>query len=69
MDLGSVLRHSAARCPGKAAVICDDQIVSYEALDRSTDTLARWLLRQGLETGDRVAIHWRNSVALGYWQF
>jgi long-chain acyl-CoA synthetase len=62
MDLGSVLRHSAARSPRKAAVICDDQIVSYEALDRSTDTLARWLLREGLETGDRVAIHWRNSV-------
>src|SRR5262245_33343664 len=53
MNLGSVLRHSAARSPRKAAVICADQIVSYEALDRSTDTLARWLLREGLETGDR----------------
>src|SRR6516164_1420360 len=62
MDLGSVLRHSAARSARKAAVICDDQIVSYEALDRSTDALARWLLREGLGTGDRVAIHWCNSV-------
>src|SRR5262245_63224760 len=62
MNLGSVLRHSAARSPRKAAVICADQIVSYEALDRSTDALARWLLRHGLETGDRVAIHWCNSV-------
>src|SRR5688572_2349037 len=62
MDLGSVLRHSALRSPRKAAVICDDQIISYEALDRSTDNLACWLLRQGLEPGDRVAIHWHNSV-------
>src|SRR5215813_5310026 len=62
MDLGSVLRHSAARSPRKTAVICDDQIVSYEALDRSTDALARWLVQEGLRTGDRVAIHWCNSV-------
>ena len=62
MDLGSVLRHSAARSPRKAAVICDDQIVSYEALDGSTDALARWLLQEGLRTGDCVAIHWCNSV-------
>ena len=62
MNLGSVLRHSAARSPRKAAVICAEQIVSYEALDRSTDALARWVLQQGLETGDRVAIHWCNSV-------
>src|SRR6516164_7364922 len=64
MDLGSVLRHSAARSARKAAVICDDQIVSYEALDRSTDALARWLLREGLGTGDRVALHWCNSVEM-----
>ncbi|SPF52601.1 AMP-dependent synthetase and ligase [Candidatus Sulfopaludibacter sp. SbA4] len=62
MDLGSTLRHSAKRNPQKPAVICDDQIVSYEALDRSTNALARWLLREGLATGDRVAIHWSNSV-------
>jgi long-chain acyl-CoA synthetase len=62
MDLGAVLRQSAARNPQKPAVICDGQVVSYEMLDRSTDALARWLLHQGLEPGDRVAIHWCNSV-------
>jgi long-chain acyl-CoA synthetase len=31
-------------------------------LDRSTDALARWLLQDGLKSGDRVAIHWCNSV-------
>ena len=62
MDLGTGLRHSAARNPQKPAVICDGEVVSYEALDRSTDALARWLLREGLEPGDRVAIHWSNSI-------
>ncbi len=62
MDLGTALRHSAGRNPHKPAVVCDGQVVSFEALDRSTDALARWLLQEGLETGDRVAIHWCNSV-------
>jgi long-chain acyl-CoA synthetase len=62
MDLGTALRNSAARNPQKPAVICGSQIASYEALDRSTDALARWLLQQGLEPGDRVALHWCNSI-------
>jgi long-chain acyl-CoA synthetase len=57
-----MLRHSALRSPQKPAVICGDQVVPYEVLDRSTDALAVLLLREGLEIGDRVAIHWCNSV-------
>jgi long-chain acyl-CoA synthetase len=62
MNLGMMLRHSVARSPQKPAVICDDQVVTYEDLDRSTDALARWFLRKELKVGDRVAIHWCNSV-------
>ena len=64
MNLGRMLGHSAQRIPQKPAIICADQVVSYEALDRSTDALAGWLLREGLQTGDRVALHWCNSVEL-----
>src|SRR5947209_9492681 len=62
MDLGNALRHSASRNPEKPAVICGEQTVTYAALDRSTDALAHWLLREGLQAGDRVAIHWTNSI-------
>jgi long-chain acyl-CoA synthetase len=57
-----MLRDSAARTPSKPAVICGDDVVTYEALDHSTDALARWLLSDGLQSGDRVAIHWCNSI-------
>jgi long-chain acyl-CoA synthetase len=62
MNLGTTLRESAARTPHKPAVICGDQVITYEAFDRSTDALARWLLRQDVEPGDRVALHWCNSI-------
>lgn len=62
MNLGEMLRHSAARVPEKAALICEDEVVTYRQLDQSTDALAVWLLGEGLQAGDRVAIHWRNSI-------
>jgi long-chain acyl-CoA synthetase len=31
-------------------------------LDESTDRIAAWLLKQGLRPGDRLAIHWPNSI-------
>src|ERR1700760_308912 len=62
VNLGGMLRHSAQRSPHKPAAICGDEIVSYEKLDRATDALALSLLGEGLEAGDRVAIHWCNSL-------
>jgi long-chain acyl-CoA synthetase len=62
MTLGEMLRLSAARNPLKPAIVCGEEIVSYKTLDQTTDALALWLLQQGLQFGDRVAIHWTNSV-------
>src|SRR5689334_1881875 len=42
MNLGTMLRESAARTPRKPAVICGERVVSFEAFDRSSDALARW---------------------------
>ena len=36
--------------------------MSYQALDESTTALAKWFLDQGLQPGDRVAVHWTNSI-------
>ena len=62
MNLGQMLRDAAAKNPQKPAVVCLDNVITYEKLDASTDALARWFLREGLEPGDRVAIHWCNSI-------
>jgi len=64
INVSRMLRYSAWRKPKKAAIICGDQMVSYEALDKSTDALARWLLEEGLRPGDRVLMHCCNWVEL-----
>jgi long-chain acyl-CoA synthetase len=62
MNLGNMLSASAERTPRKKAIVLGNQSVSYEHFDRSTSSLARWILRQGLKPGDRVAVHWPNSI-------
>jgi long-chain acyl-CoA synthetase len=62
MTLGEMLRVSAAKNRDKPAIICGEQIVLYRELDETTDALAGWLLQQSLQPGDRLAIHWMNSV-------
>src|ERR1041384_1320447 len=62
MTLGEMLRRSAAKNGSKPAIICGEQSMTYQEFDEATDSLAGWLLQQGLEQGDRVAIHWMNSV-------
>lgn len=69
-NLGSLLRHAAVQNPYKAAVIdggnyadgSGRQVVTYEQVDRSTTLLAHRLLREGCQPGDRIAIHWANSI-------
>ena len=58
MDLSRLLRATAARVPGKTAlVVADDgRAISFEELDREADRVARGLARAGVTTGDRVAI-------------
>ena len=64
VNLGELLHDAAARTPQKPAVICGEQTVSYEALDQSTDALARWLIYPGCTPGDRVTLHWPNSIEM-----
>jgi long-chain acyl-CoA synthetase len=62
MNIANVLTASAERDPKKAAIVLKNESISYEQLDRATTSLARWFLRQGLKPGDRIAIHWPNSI-------
>jgi long-chain acyl-CoA synthetase len=61
MNLGDTLHSAARRTPAKTALIFGDSNLSYRDLDDSVTLLAQWFLREGLQPGDRVAIHWSNS--------
>lgn len=64
MTLGQLLDETARRTPEAAALICGESRVSYAELSQSTAALAGWLLAQGLQPGDRVALHWANSIEI-----
>jgi amino acid adenylation domain-containing protein len=56
------LQESARRLPGKVALVCDSQRLSYADLDARADRLARALIHYGVRRGDRVVIYLPNSV-------
>jgi long-chain acyl-CoA synthetase len=62
IQVGGTLESSAHRTPNKIALSCGDVRMSYRDLDESTTALAKWFLAQGLQPGDRVAVHWTNSI-------
>jgi acyl-CoA synthetase (AMP-forming)/AMP-acid ligase II len=57
MNFGNLLSASAERNPRKTAIVLEDQNISYEQLERSTTSRARWFLRQGCKSGGRIAVH------------
>ena len=62
MNLSAVLQARAIENPDKTALLCGKATISYRDLDASSTALALWFLDQGLCPGDRVAIHWFNSI-------
>jgi long-chain acyl-CoA synthetase len=62
MNMGNLLSASAVRNPRKTAIIIGNECLSYEQLDHSTTLLAQWLLREGCNPGDRIAVYWPNSI-------
>src|ERR1022692_229766 len=62
MTLGDLLHSRALESPAKTVLFCEDRTMSLEELDKSTSRLARWFLDEGLQPGDRVAIHWSNRI-------
>jgi long-chain acyl-CoA synthetase len=62
MNSGHVLSAAAEGNPRMAAVVLKDERISYEQSDRATTSLAQWFFWQGCKPGDRVAVHWPNSI-------
>ncbi len=60
--LGECFHAAAQLHPQKPALICGEEAVTYEALDRTVMRVAQWLLHEGLKPGDRVGILWYNEI-------
>lgn len=67
MTLGEMLHRQAVRDAAATALFCRDEKISYGELDESSSRLACWLLEQGLQRGDRVAIHWSRCGWVRHW--
>jgi len=67
--LGDLLRRTAARTPGKTAIICGETRWSYAEFDAIANRLANGLAAGGVTAGDRVAILSRNSHAFAALRF
>jgi amino acid adenylation domain-containing protein len=61
-DLASLVRDAAARDPDAIAVRAPDGVMTYGALDRAADRVARALLSLGVRPGDRVGV-WTEKSA------
>src|SRR5262245_26578702 len=62
MQVEEFLELSAARLPGKTALICGDRRLTYRELDEQCNRLAAALPQLGVVRGDRVAVCLSNSV-------
>jgi long-chain acyl-CoA synthetase len=62
MTTDNLLHQHAERQPGKAAVVTADHSVTYAELNALVTGLAHHLLDRGLRPGDRVGVHWSNSI-------
>lgn len=62
MQLESFLERSAGLWPDKIALVCGNRRLSYAELEENCNRLAHGLIAQGVQRGDRVAIHLDNSV-------
>ncbi|MBC7594213.1 MAG: AMP-binding protein [Kineosporiaceae bacterium] len=56
------VEHWAATNPERKAIVFEDRTVTYAELDQQHRRLAGWLSAQGVESGDRVAVHLSNSI-------
>lgn len=62
MQVEEFLELTARRSPDKTALVAGDRRLTYRETDEQSNRLAHALIEQGVERGDRVAIHLDNSV-------
>ena len=62
MLIGDILTKSAKNFPKKLAVICGEETITYSNLERSSNRLARALIRENLGKSHNVGIYSSNQI-------
>jgi acyl-CoA synthetase (AMP-forming)/AMP-acid ligase II len=62
MLINHLLTERAQSQPAKLAVIVGERSITYAELDVAVESMARHFIDRGLKSGDRVGVHWHNSV-------
>jgi len=62
--IGDLVRRRARTFGDKLLYVTEGRAVTYAEYDRRTDSIASWLLSQGVGPGERVATYMTNSVEL-----
>jgi amino acid adenylation domain-containing protein len=63
-SIHSLFEEQAARTPGRAAVVCGDEQLSYAELNERANRLARHLLSEGCEPGSPVGLCVERSAGM-----
>lgn len=69
MNLAGLLRSAARAAPDKPALIAGPSSIDFAGFDAQADRLAAWLVTQGIEPGDRVAIAMGNVPQFAFSYF
>jgi acyl-CoA synthetase (AMP-forming)/AMP-acid ligase II len=69
LNLSRIIDRGALNFPQKIALVHDSKRYTYDRLNRAVDRVAFYLNKQGMRSGDRIAVHMPNCpewVALYY---
>ena len=69
ITLTDMLARSIQRAPGKVALVCGDERITYEALGNAVDRLACGFVEAGIRPQDRVVVQLPNLPAFVYTYF
>ena len=62
VNIADLFEHTVDAAPDNPAVKVGDCVATYAELERESNKLAHYLLAQGVEPGDHVALYAKNSV-------
>lgn len=61
--LVDILRLSTTECAARPAIRCFGKSITYAELGASADAIAAWLVAEGFDKGDRIAVMMPNVPA------